>query len=173
IISRMRGLLKKRDEIDWQEFDLNDVTSSAIRIIHGEAERRGIKLTSTQPPGELPVRADKVHVQQVILNLATNGMDAMLNAVPAGRTLSFATGLANEKAELRVSDTGDGIPEERLIRIFEPFYTTKQAGTGLGLSIARAILETYGGTIRADNRPEGGAVFRVALPLAHREERSR
>ncbi|WP_244471331.1 ATP-binding protein, partial [Rhizobium ecuadorense] len=77
-----------------------------------------------------------VHVQQVILNLATNGMDAMLNAVPAGRTLSFATGLANEKAELRVSDTGDGIPEERLIRIFEPFYTTKQAGTGLGLSIA-------------------------------------
>ena len=173
IISRMRGLLKKRNEIDWQEFDLNDVTSSAIRIIHGEAERRGIKLTSTPLPGELPVRADKVHVQQVILNLATNGMDAMLNAVPAGRTLSFATGLANEKAELRVSDTGDGIPEERLIRIFEPFYTTKQAGTGLGLSIARAILETYGGTICADNRPEGGAVFRVALPLARREDRSR
>ncbi|MGO8146698.1 ATP-binding protein [Rhizobium leguminosarum] len=172
IISRMRGLLKKRNEIDWQEFDLNDVTSSAIRIIHGEAERRGIKLTSTQPPGELPVRADKVHVQQVILNLATNAMDAMLNAVPAGRTLTFATGLANEKAELRVSDTGDGIPEERLIHIFEPFYTTKQAGTGLGLSIARAILETYGGTIRADNRPEGGAVFRVTLPLAHRQERS-
>ncbi|MBY5812988.1 sensor histidine kinase [Rhizobium leguminosarum] len=173
IISRMRGLLKKRSEIDWQEFDLNDVTSSAIHIIHGEAERRGIKLTSTQLPGELPVRADKVHVQQVILNLATNAMDAMLNAVPAGRTLTFATGLANEKAELRVSDTGDGIPEERLIRIFEPFYTTKQAGTGLGLSIARAILETYGGTICADNRPEGGAVFRVALPLARSQERSR
>ncbi|QKK20419.1 sensor histidine kinase [Rhizobium indicum] len=173
IISRMRGLLKKRSEIDWQEFDLNDVTSSAIHIIHGEAERRGITLTSTQPPGELPVRADKVHVQQVILNLATNAMDAMLNAVPAGRTLTFATGLANEKAELRVSDTGDGIPEERLIRIFEPFYTTKQAGTGLGLSIARAILETYGGTICAGNRPEGGAVFCVALPLAHREEQSR
>ncbi|MGR9300010.1 sensor histidine kinase (plasmid) [Rhizobium leguminosarum] len=173
IISRMRGLLKKRSEIDWQEFDLNDVTSSAIHIIHGEAERRGITLTSTQPPGELPVRADKVHVQQVILNLATNAMDAMLDAVPAGRTLTFTTGLANEKAELLVSDTGDGIPEERLIRIFEPFYTTKQAGTGLGLSIARAILETYGGTICADNRPEGGAVFRVALPLAHREEQSR
>lgn len=72
-----------------------------------------------------------------------------------------------------MSDTGDGIPEERLNSIFEPFYTTKQAGTGLGLSIARAIVETYGGTIRADNRPEGGAVFRVALPLARRPERSR
>ncbi|TBY66178.1 HAMP domain-containing histidine kinase [Rhizobium leguminosarum bv. viciae] len=173
IISRMRGLLKKRDEIDWQEFDLNDVTSSAIHIIHGEAERRGIKLTSTQLPGKLPVRADKVHVQQVILNLATNAMDSMLDALPAGRTLTFATGLANEKVELRVSDTGDGIPEERLNSIFEPFYTTKQAGTGLGLSIARAIVETYGGTIRADNRPEGGAVFRVALPLARRPEQSR
>ncbi|MFW8646262.1 ATP-binding protein [Rhizobium beringeri] len=64
-------------------------------------------------------------------------------------------------------------PEERLIRIFEPFYTTKQAGTGLGLSIARAIIETYGGTICADNRPEGGAVFRMVLPLAHGQERSR
>ncbi|MBY5359634.1 HAMP domain-containing histidine kinase [Rhizobium leguminosarum] len=173
IISRMRGLLKKRSEIDWQEFDLNDVTSSAIHIIHGEAERRGITLTSSRPPSELRVRADKVHVQQVILNLATNAMDAMLEAVPAGRTLTFATGLANEKAELRVSDTGKGIPEERLIRIFEPFYTTKQAGTGLGLSIARAIIETYGGTICADNRPEGGAVFRMVLPLAHGQERSR
>jgi len=173
IISRMRGMLKKRSEIDWQEFDLNDVTSSAIHIIHGEAERRGITLTSTQQPGELPVRADKVHVQQVILNLATNAMDAMLDAAPPGRALTFATGLANEYAELQVSDTGDGIPEERLIRIFEPFYTTKQAGTGLGLSIARAILETYGGSICAGNRPEGGAVFRVALPLAHREEQSR
>ncbi|MGO7333513.1 sensor histidine kinase [Rhizobium leguminosarum] len=174
IISRMRGLLKKRSEIDWQEFDLNDVTSSAIHIIHGEAERRGITLTSSRPPSELRVRADKVHVQQVILNLATNAMDAMSDAVPAGRTLTFATGQANEKAELRVSDTGDGIPEERLIRIFEPFYTTKQAGTGLGLSIARAIIETYGGTICADNRPEGGgSVFRMVLPLAHRQERSR
>ncbi len=70
--------------------------------------------------------------------------------------LTFATGLANEKAELCVADTGNGIPEERLSSIFEPFYTTKQAGTGLGLSIARAIVETYGGTISAYNRPEGG-----------------
>ncbi len=170
IIGRMRGLLKKRSEIDWQEFDLNDVTSSAIHIIHGEAERRGITLTSNQPPSKLPVRADKVHLQQVILNLATNAMDAMLNAVPARKTLTFATGLANEKAELKVSDTGDGIPEESLTSIFDPFYTTKQSGTGLGLSIARAIIETYGGRISAHNRPEGGAVFRVILPLARREK---
>ncbi|CAN7418774.1 sensor histidine kinase [Rhizobium sp. LjRoot258] len=171
IIGRMRGLLKKRREIDWQEFDLNDVTSSAIHIIHGEAERRGITLNTNQPTTELPVRADKVHVQQVVLNLATNAMDAMMDAGSPRKVLTFATGLEKEKAELRVADTGDGIPEERLSSIFEPFYTTKQAGTGLGLSIARAIVETYGGTISADNRPEGGAIFRVALPLARREER--
>ncbi len=168
IIGRMRGLLKKRSEIDWQEFDLNDVTSSAIHIIHGEAERRGITLKTNRPTTELPVRADKVHVQQVVLNLATNAMDAMLDA-PAKRMLIFATGVANGKAELCVADTGNGIPEERLSSIFEPFYTTKQAGTGLGLSIARAIVETYGGMISANNRPEGGAIFRVVLPLARRE----
>ena len=170
IIGRMRGLLKRRREIDWQEFDLNDITSSAIHILHGEAERRGITLHTNQPTSELPVLADKVHVQQVVLNLATNAMDAMMDAVPTARTLTFATGLANQKAELCVSDTGNGIPEERLSSIFEPFYTTKQAGTGLGLSIARAIVETYGGTISAYNRPEGGAIFRVLLPLAAREE---
>ena len=172
IICRMRGLLKKRSEIDWQEFDLNDVTSSAIHIIHGEAERRGITLNTNRPTTELPVRADKVHVQQVVLNLATNAMDAMTDSESA-RILTFATGLEKEKAELRVADTGNGIPQERLCSIFEPFYTTKQAGTGLGLSIARAIVETYGGTISADNRPEGGAIFRVALPLARREESGR
>jgi signal transduction histidine kinase len=171
IIGRMRGLLKKRSEIDLQEFDLNDVMSSSMRIIHGEAERRGITLKATGPTVVLPVRADKVHVQQVILNLATNAMDAMLDASPTRRSLTFATGLANEKAALCVADTGNGIPEDRLSRIFEPFYTTKQTGTGLGLSIARAIIETYGGTISAYNRPEGGAIFRIVLPLARREER--
>jgi signal transduction histidine kinase len=171
IIGRMRGLLKKRSEIDWQEFDLNDVASSAIHIIHCEAERRGITLSTNRPTAVLPVRADKVHVQQVVLNLATNAMDAMLD-VPAKRMLTFATGVANEKAELCVVDTGNGIPEERLSSIFEPFYTTKQAGTGLGLSIARAIVETYGGSISAKNRPEGGAIFRVVLPLARREQGS-
>ncbi|KQV80561.1 histidine kinase [Rhizobium sp. Root1220] len=171
IIGRIRGLLKKRSEIEWQEFDLNDVTSNAMRIIHGEAERRGVILKATEPTAELPVRADKVHVQQVVLNLATNAMDAMADAGSGRGTLTFETELANDNAALFVADTGNGIPIERLSRIFEPFYTTKKAGTGLGLAIARTIVETYGGTISAYNRPEGGAIFRVLLPLARRQER--
>ncbi|AJD40185.1 HAMP domain-containing histidine kinase [Rhizobium sp. SEMIA 4085] len=167
IILRMRGLLKKRSEIDWQEFDLNEVTTSAIQILHGEAERKGVVVSSNRPPQALPVRADKVHVQQVILNLATNAIDAMLEMVTTERRLVLETTLTKEtQVELSISDTGRGIPDEQLACVFEPFYTTKPTGTGLGLSIARAIVETYGGKIWADNRPEGGAVFRVVLPLA-------
>lgn len=167
LISRMRGLLKKRGEIDWQEFDLNEVTTSAIRILRGEAERRGVAVSSTRASRDLPVRADKVHVQQVILNLGTNAMDAMLEVVATERRLMLETTLTREsKVELSISDTGRGIPDEQLASIFEPFYTTKPTGTGLGLSIARTIVETYGGKIWADNRPEGGAIFRVVLPLA-------
>ncbi|MGN7755239.1 sensor histidine kinase [Sinorhizobium sp. 22678] len=165
VISRMRGLLKKRGEIDWQEFDLNEVTTSAIRILRGEAERRSVVVSSSQTPRQLPVRADRVHVQQVILNLATNAMDAMLEGTE--RRLMLDTALTKDsKVELSISDTGRGIPDEQLASVFEPFYTTKPTGTGLGLSIARAIVETYGGKIWAANRPEGGAVFRVVLPLA-------
>nr|WP_246813136.1 HAMP domain-containing sensor histidine kinase [Rhizobium changzhiense] len=167
IISRMRGLLKKRSEIDWQEFDLNEVTTSAILILHGEAERKGVVVSSNRAPRAFPVRADKIHVQQVILNLATNAMDAMLEMVATERRLVLETTLTREsQVELSISDTGRGIPDEQLASVFEPFYTTKPTGTGLGLSIARAIVETYGGKIWADNRPEGGAVFRVVLPLA-------
>jgi signal transduction histidine kinase len=169
IIAQLRGLLRKRTEIDWQEFDLNDVINSAIHILHAEAERRSVVVSSSQPSRKLPVRADKVHVQQVILNLATNAMDAMVDAVSSERKLVFQTTLTEEsKVEVSISDTGRGIPSDQLGSVFDAFYTTKPTGTGIGLSIARAIIETYGGRIWADNRPEGGAVFRFVLPLAQR-----
>ncbi|RVJ63779.1 sensor histidine kinase [Sinorhizobium medicae] len=167
IIVRLRGLLKKRSEIDWQEFDLNDVISSAIQILHAEAEQKRVVVSSKQPARKLPVRADKVHLQQVILNLATNAIDAMVDAATTHRELVFQTALMEEsKVVLSISDTGRGIPRDQLDSVFNAFYTTKPAGTGLGLSIARAIIETYGGKIWADNRAEGGAVFRFVLPLA-------
>ncbi|MEY9772922.1 sensor histidine kinase [Sinorhizobium fredii] len=170
IIARMRGLLKKRGEIDWQEFDLNEVIQSAIQILHTEAERRSVIVSTVATEQALPVRADRVHLQQVILNLATNAMDAMLQASTGERRLIFQTAVneTRENVELSISDTGSGIPRDKLGSIFDAFYTTKPAGTGLGLSIARVIIEIYGGRIWADNRPEGGAVFRFVLPLAQR-----
>jgi signal transduction histidine kinase len=103
----------------------------------------------------------------VILNLATNAIDAMVEAAAEDRRLVLQTTLyGDSKAEISISDTGAGIPKDRLDSIFAAFYTTKPNGTGLGLSIARAIVETYGGKIWADNRAGGGAVFRFVLPLA-------
>lgn len=166
IIRRLRGLLKKRNAIDWQEFDLNEVVDSAITILHAEAAKKRVALSAEQSKRRLPVRADMVHLQQVILNLATNAMDAMLDAATGDRKLILQTALHDDtKVEMSISDTGRGIPKERLDNIFDAFYTTKPNGTGLGLSIARAIVETYGGKIWADNRAGGGAVFRIVLPL--------
>ena len=167
IIARLRGMLKKRREIDWQEFDLNEVVNSAINILRAEAEKRSVVVSADKPAQRLPVRADRVHLQQVILNLATNAMDAMDDATSGDRKLIFQAALKDQsKVELSISDTGRGIPNDQLDSIFEAFYTTKTSGTGLGLSIARAIVETYGGRIWADNRVDGGAVFRFVLPLA-------
>ncbi|MFI0846058.1 ATP-binding protein [Mesorhizobium sp. IMUNJ 23232] len=166
IIRRLRGLLKKRNAIDWQEFDLNEVVDSAITILHAEAAKKSVAVSAEQSKRRLPVRADMVHLQQVILNLATNAMDAMVDAATGDRKLILQTALHdNTKVEMSISDTGRGIPKERLDNIFDAFYTTKPNGTGLGLSIARAIVETYGGKIWADNRAGGGAVFRIVLPL--------
>jgi len=166
IIERLRGMLKKRSQIDWQEFDVREVVTSAIHILHGEAERRNVLVDCVQAPGELSVRADRVHLQQVILNIATNAMDAMLDSPPERRKLLMRTDL-NEGSgvEVSIADTGKGIAADQLARVFETFYTTKANGTGLGLPIARALVETYGGKIWAANRPEGGAVVSFVLPM--------
>jgi signal transduction histidine kinase len=167
IIKHLGGLLKKRSETDLQEFDLNDAVQGALHLLDPEAMTRGVVLGVSQVQAALPVRADEVHLQQVILNLAMNGMDAMLSCVPGSRKMTLGTALAGEgKVEVSVSDSGTGIPNDKLNDIFDTFFTTKPQGTGLGLSIARTIIETYGGKIWAENRLGGGAVFRFTLPLA-------
>jgi signal transduction histidine kinase len=124
-------------------------------------------LRAFQVHGAIPARADQVHLEQVLLNLATNGMDAMSTCAPDFRKMSIQTALVGTSdVEVSVLDSGTGIPNDRLKNIFETFYTTKPEGTGLGLSIARTIVETYGGKIWAENRNAGGAVFRFMLPLA-------
>jgi signal transduction histidine kinase len=167
IIQHLRKLLKRTNDIDLQEFDLNDAISEAIHILSPEAMKRGVVLSTNGVQRSLPVRADQVHLQQVVLNLASNGMDAMTNSVPGTRTMSIQTALTEaSEVEVSVVDSGSGIPQEKLKDVFDTFYTTKQEGTGLGLSIARTIVETYGGKIWAENRSGGGAVFRFTLPLS-------
>jgi signal transduction histidine kinase len=165
IIQGLKKLLK-RGEPQQQEFDINEAIADAMRMLSPEAAKRGITLSADGIPRRSPVRADRIHVQQVILNLAGNAMDAMADTPADDRAITIRTALAGDsEVEVSVGDAGTGIPEHKLSEIFETFYTTKKHGTGLGLSIARTIVETYGGKMWAENRIEGGAVFRFTLPL--------
>jgi PAS domain S-box-containing protein len=166
VISHMRGLLNQ-SEISFQEIDFNDVICTAREILAPHATEMGVLLNSDHEQRALPVRGDPIHLQQVVLNLALNAIDAMLSCTPRGRRLLLETTTVGDSTiEVSVSDCGPGIPVDGLERIFAPLFTTKPQGTGLGLSIARAIVELHGGSIWAENRPGGGAVFRFSLPSA-------
>jgi len=166
IMRHMRRLLKRRSEVPVQEFDLNEVIAEVLGILSPEAHKRNVILTTSSPERRLPVRADPVHLQQVILNLAINGMDAMDNTDEGARKMNIETTLDGDSIKVSVSDNGTGIPEGQLSKIFDTFYTTKPEGTGLGLSIARDIVERYGGKIWAEHRPGGGTILVFSLPLA-------
>ncbi len=175
IISHVQKLLKRRTEVEAQEFDLNGAIADAMQILLPEAKKRSVVLRAIGVQQRLPVRADRIHLLQVTLNLARNGMDAMTGTAPNARRMTIQTALLGESTvEVSVSDSGTGIPEDKLGEIFDTFYTTKEHGTGLGLTIARTIVETYGGKIWAENGAGGGAILRFTLPLSqHPRSRDR
>ena len=163
-IRNLRNLLKRKSDI--QDCDLNAVITDAVKLLSPEANMRDIDLRVNGTERTLLVRADPVHLQQVILNLVTNAMDAMADCALYARKITIQSALAGKlNVEVSVSDSGPGIPEHKLGEIFGTFYTTKEQGTGLGLSVARTIIETYDGKIWAESHAEGGALFRFILPL--------
>ncbi|MCX6926699.1 MAG: PAS domain-containing protein, partial [Verrucomicrobia bacterium] len=164
VIRRMRGLLRKR-ELERQSLEINSLVEDVLQLVSGDAALRGIALNADLIPGLPKVDGDRVHLQQVLLNLILNGMDAVAGQPRERRRISVQTRTgADGLIELAVIDSGHGIDPAKLLRLFEPFYTTKPTGMGMGLSIARTIIEAHRGRIWAENRVEGGAVFRIALP---------
>ena len=164
VIDRMRALLKRR-ESHWSELDLNAVTEEVAGLLRFDAEARRVKLTlelSRSVPG---VRGDRVQLQQVLLNLILNAMDAMNGCEAGRRCVAVCVRPREQEVEVTVSDSGHGIPAENLKRLFEPFFTTKPSGMGLGLAISRTIIEVHGGRLWAENNPDGGATFRFTLPI--------
>jgi len=114
-----------------------------------------------------PVYGDPVHLQQVLLNLIVNGMDALDEATQGDRRVSVAATLDGRKTvEIAVRDSGPGVPADKLTHIFDSFFTTKLNGMGMGLPISRTIIEAHNGRLWAENRSEGGASFRFTLPIA-------
>jgi signal transduction histidine kinase len=163
VVRRVRDLLRTR-EPERQPLDLSEVTSGVLQLLGGDAERRHVALEPELAPGLPAVHGDRVHLQQVLLNLLLNGMEAMADTPAPRRRLAVRTGRNGRGVVVAVTDNGHGIPPERLPRLFESFFTTKPDGMGLGLSIARSIVEAHGGRIWAENRPEGGATFRFTVP---------
>jgi C4-dicarboxylate-specific signal transduction histidine kinase len=165
IIGHVRGLLKRR-ETKLQDVDINAVLGNTLPILETEAAKRDIALACEPAAESLQVRADPVHLQQALLNLAINGMDAIQAAANADRRLIIESHRnGGSTVEISVADTGAGIPANQLEGVFDTFFTTKPDGTGLGLSIARTIIESYKGRLWAENGASGGAVFRLTLPL--------
>jgi signal transduction histidine kinase len=163
VIRRMSSLLKKAP-FELKNLDLNDVAREAIEFLSTLAVARKVELVSGITPDALPILGDRIQLQQVILNLVVNGIDAMKDTPSENRVISIRTSRVKNFAELSVSDCGPGIPEDKIKQVFEPFFTSKAEGMGMGLSIARTIMEAHNGRIWAENEP-GGATFRIKLPL--------
>jgi len=164
VIDRLRSLLKRRS-LELNALDLDELLEDTIKLAQPDARLREVNLV-LQMPAKLPkVRGDRVHVQQVLLNLILNGMDAMTDIANAGRQLTVRAETANDRTvEVTVSDCGTGIPHHNAGRLFEPFFTTKPNGMGMGLVISQTIIEAHGGKIWGRNNAARGAVFKFTLP---------
>jgi len=165
VIDRMRDLMKQR-KAEHRRLDLNLLVGDVIILVRPDAERRQVLLAlETTPP--LPVvHGDRVQLQQVMLNLLLNAMDALEDNPPPRRLVTVRARPVGATVEVTVSDTGHGIPADKLLRVFEPFYTSKPNGLGMGLAISRGIIEAHGGRLWAGNNEAGGATFTITLPMA-------
>jgi signal transduction histidine kinase len=165
IIHRMRSFLR-RTPFELKDVDLNDIMREAFDFLAVRATSSNVALYFEAFPEALPIKGDAVQLQQVILNLVVNSIEAM-SAMPYGRAVVGRTELnGGSSAIVSISDFGPGIPSKRSNDVFDPFFTTKEQGMGIGLSIARTIIQAHKGQIWAENQVEGGAVFRLSLPLA-------
>jgi len=168
VVQRLRTLLQKRT-LEFVPLDLNAAFDEGLSLLVLEARRRRISVESNFLEYNVCVFGDRVQLQQVLINLVINAMDAMEDTPLAERVVSVSIQLAGKGYELIVADRGHGIPEVAGDRLFESLYTTKPHGMGLGLSIVRTIVSTHGGQVRGEPRDGGGSVFTVWLPAVERQ----
>jgi signal transduction histidine kinase len=164
VVRRLRALLEKR-AIEMGLLDASATFDDTLSLLMPEARRRGIAL-ERELTTALLVMGDRIQLQQVLLNLTLNAMDAMRDAAPAQRVLSVATRAVDGGVELQVADRGHGLSADTQGRLFESFFTTKPHGVGLGLSIVRTVVAAHNGRVWASPREGGGCVFTVWLPQA-------
>lgn len=164
VIHRLRGFLKKGD-LELSALDIGELVSQVARLVTSDAIIRGVAVRLELASGLPPVAGDRVQLQQVVLNLIMNGLDAMREAGTGERALVLRTSAGGPASVVvAVEDAGGGIAEADLDTVFRAFYTTKPDGLGMGLAIARSIVEAHGGHLEARNNPGGGATFSFTLP---------
>ncbi len=146
-------------EPQWRSFILQDLVNEIFDSLAPQLEAQGIEVDLDVPPHTV-VTADREMMRRAVLNLVLNAVDAM----PRGGDLVVTSYERHGGLELEIADSGPGLKEKDLPRLFDPFYTTKASGTGLGLSIVNRIVEAHGGRVTAMNCPEGGAAFTIELP---------
>ena len=161
IIDRVRSLYQKGSS-QLETIEVNEVIGEMVVMLQNEADRHSVRMR-TELAEELPkVMADRVHLQQILMNLMLNGIEAMLDT---SGELTIKSKLADDgQLLISVTDTGVGLPTENAGQVFDPFFTTKSQGTGLGLAITRSIVESHGGRIWASANPGRGATFSFTLP---------
>lgn len=166
VLDHLRSLLRRRSP-DFQSIPTCQLVDDVVTLVRSDASTRRVTLP-VDVPGDLPaVRGDRVHLQQVLLNLIMNAMDAVASEPPECRKVTLSARANGQgMVEVAVCDSGTGIPATQMESLFRPFHTTKQNGMGMGLSISRTIVEAHGGEIRAENNAARGATFRFKLPVA-------
>ncbi|MEI8158878.1 MAG: ATP-binding protein [Burkholderiales bacterium] len=164
IISRIRGFVRQSTP-GFQPCAINDIVNNVIALMRPEARHQKSRIV-THMPYDLPlIKADRVLLEQVILNLVLNAMQAMHDKFPTDRVVTIETSREGDRVCARVWDTGAGIGDDVSQALFQPFFTTKADGLGLGLNICRTTMELHGGRIEFANRPEGGAMFSIYIPI--------
>ena len=167
-IQRMRALLK-RGEVNRQQVAVNEVAAEVFHLMKNELARREVVLSRELAENLPAASADRIQLQQVLLNLMLNACEAMAANDPGQRSLHVSTASDGKTVGIQVTDTGRGLPEE-VEQIFQPFHTTKEQGLGMGLAICRSIVTAHHGQLWAEKNETGGATFHVVLPI--REGRS-
>jgi signal transduction histidine kinase len=168
IVRHLHALLKRR-ELHTTMIDLNEVAATALNLIQPIARKRLVTVRSFLDPSLPPIHGDSIHLEQVLLNLMMNAMDAMASNTAGGageRILEVRTSRYDKcSAAITVTDTGPGVVAAYRPRIFESFFSTKKEGMGLGLAIARTIVHAHGGRIWQEGTSTGGAAFKFTIPL--------
>ncbi len=162
IIRRLRGFVEKR-KASRSPADINDVVQEAITLGVMASSDVNVKVQTKLADGLPPILIDRVQIQQVLVNLIRNAIEAMHNS--RIREITVSTAASPSYIEVSVADTGPGIPPDVAERLFQPFVTTKSTGMGIGLMICRSILEAHGGNLALVPRPGPGALFRFQLPI--------